>query len=90
MEEYMPGYDPEKDKVIKKWHCEETGLLVSINQYGEGEPKLQIGPRILKKKDGTERAPAKAGRLTMEDVLWLYDIIDEIKEDLQELATPME
>lgn len=86
----MPGYDPEKDKVIKKWHCEETGLLVSINQYGEGEPKLQIGPRILKKKDGTERAPAKAGRLTMEDVLWLYDIIDEIKEDLQELATPME
>lgn len=90
MEEYMPGYDPEKDKVIKKWHCEETGLLVSINQYGEGEPKLQIGPRILKKKDGTERAPAKAGRLSMEDVLWLYDIIDEIKEDLQELATPME
>lgn len=90
MEEYMPGYDPEKDKVIKKWHCEETGLLVSINQYGEGEPKLQIGPRILKKKDGTERAPVKAGRLTMEDVLWLYDIIDEIKEDLQELATPME
>ncbi len=86
----MPGYDPEKDKVIKKWHCEETGLLVSINQYGEGEAKLQIGPRILKKKDGTERAPAKAGRLTMEDVLWLYDIIDEIKEDLQELATPME
>ncbi|MFO8112276.1 MAG: hypothetical protein R6T92_07195 [Desulfosalsimonadaceae bacterium] len=86
----MAGYDPEKDKVIKKWHCEETGLLVSINQYGEGEPKLQIGPRILKKKDGTDRAPVKAGRLSIEDVLWLYDNIDEIKDELQDLAAPME
>ena len=63
----MP-YDPEMDKVLKKWKCEETGLLVSINQYGNGEPKVQIGPRILLKKDGTERAPAKAGRLTIEDI----------------------
>lgn len=86
----MAGYDPEKDKVIKKWHCEETGLLVSINQYGEGEPKLQIGPRILKKKDGTDRAPVKAGRLSIEDILWLYDNIDEIKDALQDLAAPME
>jgi len=86
----MPGYDPEKDEVLKKWHCEETGLSVSINRYAGGEPKLQIGPRILKKKDGTDRAPAKAGRLTIEDVLWLYDIIDEVKEDLQDLSNPME
>ncbi len=86
----MAGYEPEKDKVLKKWHSEETGLVVSINRYGEGEPKLQVGPRILKKKDGTERAPVKAGRLSMEDVLWLYDIIDEIKDDLQALAEPME
>ena len=76
------AYDPEKDKVLKKWKCNETGLVVSINQYGDGEPKVQIGPRILKKKDGTDRAPAKAGRLTVEDVLWLYDIIDEVKDEL--------
>ena len=63
----MP-YDPEMDKTLKKWKCEETGLVVSINQYGTGEPKVQIGPRILLKKDGTERAPAKAGRLTIEDI----------------------
>ena len=86
----MPGYDPEKDKMLKVWRCEETGLEVSINQYGEGEPKLQIGPRRLKKKDGTDRAPAKAGRLSVEDVLWLYDIIDEIKEELSELSGPQE
>ena len=82
------AYDPEKDMILKKWKCEETGLVVSINRYGSGEAKLQIGPRILLKKDGSERAPVKAGRLTIEDVMWLYDIIDEIKDDLSDLSKP--
>jgi len=85
----MAGYDPDKDKKLKEWKCEETGLMMSINQYGEGEPKLQIGPRILLKKDGTERRPAKAGRLTIEDVMWLYDTIDEIKDEMTGLVDPM-
>lgn len=84
----MP-YDPDMDKTLKQWKCDETGLVVSINQYGDGEPKLQIGPRLLLKKDGTERAPMKAGRLTIDDVLWLYDNIDEIKEELSELVKPV-
>jgi hypothetical protein len=84
----MP-YEPEKDELIKQWRCEETGLVISIQRYAGGEPKLQIGPRILKKKDGSERAPAKAGRLTVEDVLWLYDIIDEVKNELGDLAGPI-
>jgi hypothetical protein len=84
----MP-YEPEKDELIKKWRCEETGLMISIQRYAGGEPKVQIGPRILKKKDGSERAPAKAGRLTIEDVLWLYDIIDEVKNELSDLAEPI-
>lgn len=83
----MP-FDPEKDKLLKQWRCEETGLMVSINQYGDAQPKLQIGPRILKKKDGTDRAPSKAGRLSMEDLMWFYDIIDEVKDSLQELVEP--
>jgi len=83
----MP-YDPDKDQTLDKWKCEQTGLVVTINQYGDGEPKVQIGPRILLKKDGTERAPAKAGRLTIEDVMWLYDVIDEIKEKLTRYASP--
>ena len=49
---------------------------------------LHFGPRILKKKDGSPRAPVKAGRLTIEDVLWLYDVIDEVKEELQSQAGP--
>ncbi|MEJ2157214.1 MAG: hypothetical protein P8X96_17915 [Desulfobacteraceae bacterium] len=84
----MP-YDPSKDEVLKQWRCKETGLNVSIQRYSGGEAKVQIGPRILLKKDGTERAPAKAGRLTIEDVLWLYDIIDEVKEELSALSGPM-
>ena len=83
----MP-YDPDMDKVLKKWKCEETGLVISINQYGDSEPKVQIGLRILMKKDGTERAPVKAGRLTIEDLLWLYDNIDEVKDELMRVAKP--
>lgn len=82
------AFDPSKDKVLKTWKCEETGLVVTINQYGDGEPKVQIGPRILMKKDGTERAPAKAGRLSVEDIMWFYDIIDEVKEELTDIAGP--
>jgi len=73
------AYDAEKDKVLKKWKCTETGLVVSINQYGDGEPKVQIGPRILLKKDGSERAPVK---------VWLYDIIDEVKDNLTSFHKP--
>ena len=82
----MP-FDPEKDKILKKWKCEETGLVVSINRYGEGEPKVQIGPRAFLKKDGTE-SQRKAGRLTIEDLLWLYDTIDDIKDQMTDLAGP--
>ncbi|MCG8564553.1 MAG: hypothetical protein MI747_05665 [Desulfobacterales bacterium] len=84
----MAGYDPEKDKKIREWRNEETGLLISIQQYGEGEPKVQIGPRILKKKDGSDRAPSKAGRLSVEDIMWIYDIIDEVKDDLSDMVGP--
>jgi hypothetical protein len=83
----MP-FNPDLDKMLKQWRCEETGLVVSINQYGDAQPKLQIGPRILKKQDGSDRAPVKAGRLSMEDVLWLYDLMDEIKDTLSELVAP--
>lgn len=83
----MP-YDPEKDEMIRQWHCEETGLRVSIQRYAGGEAKVQIGPRVLKRKDGSERAPAKAGRLTIEDLLWFYDIIDELKDTMSGLVGP--
>ncbi len=82
----MP-FDPDMDKILKEWRCEETGLVVSINRYGDGEPKLQIGPRVFIRKDGNE-SQRKAGRLTIEDLMWFYDIIDEVKDELSKLAGP--
>jgi len=82
----MP-FEPSKDKILKEWRCEETGLVVTINQYADGEPKLQIGPRVILKKDGSE-AQRKAGRMTIEDLMWFYDIIDDVKGALQDLVGP--
>ena len=82
------AFDSEKDKILKQWRSEETGLIISINQYAEGEAKVQIGPRIFIKKDGGE-SQRKAGRLTMEDLLWFYEIIDEIKDEMSDLAKPV-
>ncbi len=82
----MP-FDPDMDKMLKQWKNEETGLVISINRYGDGEPKLQIGPRVFLKKDGNE-SQRKAGRLSIEDLLWFYEIIDEVKEELSKLAGP--
>jgi hypothetical protein len=87
MEENPMPFDPNKDKVLKHWRCEETGLMISINQYAEGEPKVQIGPRVFINKKG-EESQRKAGRMTIEDLLWLYDIIDEVKDELSALAGP--
>ncbi len=80
-------FDPEKDKILKKWRCEETGLVISINQYGDGDPKLQIGPRVFVKKDGTE-SQRKAGRLSLEDLLWFYELIDDVRDELMSLIKP--
>jgi len=83
----MAAFDPSKDKVLKSWRSEDTGLIISINQYGEGQPKVQIGPRIILRKDGKE-TQVRSGRLSMEDLMWFYDIIDEVRDELTELTQP--
>jgi DNA repair exonuclease SbcCD nuclease subunit len=83
----MAAFDPSKDKVLKSWRSEDTGLVISINQYGEGQPKVQIGPRIILRKDGKE-TQVRSGRLSMEDLMWFYDIIDEVRDALTELTQP--
>ncbi len=75
------AYDPSKDQVLATWENEDTGLIVSINQYGDGEPKLQIGPRSYRKRDGT-MATTKAGRLAIDNVLWLGEVLEEVKEKM--------
>ena len=77
------AYDASKDQVLDTWENEETGLQISICRYGEGEPKLQIGPRSYTKKDGTT-GNTKTGRLNMTDVLWLEEIIEEVREKMKQ------
>ena len=83
----MAGFDPQKDKILEKWVSEDTGLIISINQYENGAPKVQIGPRLVTLKDGSE-SQRKAGRLIMEDLLFLYDVIDDVKEKLAAVSRP--
>lgn len=75
------AYDATKDQVLKTWENDETGLTISIYRYGEGEPKLQIGPRTYTKRDGTKSA-TKPGRLSIDDVLWLNEMLEEVKEKM--------
>ncbi len=78
------AYDASKDKVLVSWENEETGLNVSINQYGDGEPKLQIGPRTYTRKDG-KKSTTKAGRLSIDDVIWLNEILESVKDKMKDL-----
>jgi len=75
------AYDASKDQVLDTWENEETGLQISICRYGDGEPKLQIGPRTYTKKDGTT-GNTKTGRLSMTDVLWLEETLGTVTEKL--------
>ena len=75
------AYDSSKDQTLDTWKNEETGLNISICRYGEGEAKLQIGPRSYTKQDGTERN-TKTGRLSIDDVLWLNEVIEEVKDKM--------
>ncbi|MFO7984493.1 MAG: hypothetical protein R6U38_01405 [Desulfatiglandaceae bacterium] len=77
------AYDASKDKVLASWENEETGLNISINRYGNGEPKLQIGPRAYTRKDGKKSA-TKAGRLSIDDVIWLNEIMESVKEKMSD------
>jgi hypothetical protein len=77
------AYDPTKDQLLESWENEKTGLQLSINRYGDGEPKLQIGPRTYTKKDGTQGS-TKTGRLTIDDVLWLNEVLEEVQEKMKQ------
>ncbi len=76
------AYDSSKDQALETWQNEETGLSVTIYRYGDGETKLQIGPRLYRKKDGTS-SMVKAGRLSISDLRWLEEIMGEILKAME-------
>lgn len=76
------AYDATKDQALGSWENDETGLIISIYRYGDGDPKLQIGPRSYTKKDGS-KGTTRTGRLSIDDVLWLSEILDKVKEKMK-------
>ncbi|MBN1277234.1 MAG: hypothetical protein JXA35_07050 [Deltaproteobacteria bacterium] len=77
------AYDPSKDNILHTWENHDTGLMISICRYGDGEEKLQIGPRKYTKKDGTITT-TKPGRLDIDDALWLSENIEDIVTKMNE------
>ncbi len=79
----MGSFDENLDVEVVSYVSEDTGLIVAVKQYNGGVCKLQIGPRVYEKKDGSESF-RKAGRLDLDDVLFLEDVLPEMKEVLTE------
>lgn len=73
-------YDVNKDKLIKLYEMEDEkkkkSLLFSIFSYDNGQPKLGFS-RTFKKNDGSN-GYSSLGRLTIEELEYLKNNIDEI------------
>lgn len=72
------AYDSNKDKLVKLFEMkdEEKSLLFQILSYDNAPRKLQI-TRMFKKKDETY-GYSSAGRLSLEEVSFFKDNLDEI------------
>ena len=69
------AYDATKDIILKSWD-NKNGLQAGLHQYNEGEKKFQVGPRSYIKKNG-EISVMKAGRLNLDEMIWLQNVITE-------------
>lgn len=69
------------DREVRGWVIgdpEDRHLRVSVMAYNGGEMKLQIGPRVYFRANGAEGF-AKAGRLTLDEIKALTDIMPEVE-----------
>jgi len=78
------AYKSDKDKLIKAFTLEgdKGSLDFQIFSYNEQPPKLQM-TRSFTRKDGTVDY-GKGGRLSLKEVLFLKDAIDEIIKAMKE------
>jgi len=75
----MARYDKNKD--VELFQTDIDGLQISVWQYNVGEPKLQIGPRTYKKKDGS-LVIRKAGRLTFVETRFLLEKLPDMLDKM--------
>jgi len=73
------AYDQSKDKLIKLFELKQDNnksIQISIFSYNNGESKLQLH-RSFQKVDGSFEY-GKIGRMSLEEVKYLKDNIDDI------------
>lgn len=77
------AYDDSKDRLVQLFELKDGkgALLVSLMSYNKATPKLQI-TRSYEKKDET-MGYGKMGRLTLEEMKWFKENIDEIIEVME-------
>ena len=77
------AFDKSLDKELfgETAEFEITRLRVSVFSYNDGTPKLQIS-RENRNMDSGDWTFAKMGRLTKEEVLAIFPIIEKAKEKL--------
>ena len=72
-------YQKSKDECIKIWHFDPSNYRESLEAGvycygGTGRPKFQVGPRRYNNR------VINTGRLTTDEVVWLYSIMDDVME----------
>jgi hypothetical protein len=77
-------YEAEKDEVVQQFKLESEydNLLINVMSYNKGKPKLQINREIIKKDRST--IFGKLGRLTLDEVKFIKDNIDNIIKVMEE------
>ena len=72
------AYNKDLDKVLWEGRIEGDtegkALMVSVHSYNGGDAKLQIGPRVYVKRDGSDGF-GKAGRLSLEEGVALANML---------------
>jgi len=78
------GYDDSKDKLIKLFELKEgkSSFLCSIFSYDGAKPKIGF-TKSYEKKDGTT-GYSSGGRLSIDEIIFIRDNIDEIINIMQE------
>jgi len=78
------AFDQSADKEL--FVTEVDGLSISVHSYKGGEPKLQIGPRVV--ESNGEKKFRKAGRMSAKETAFLFDNQDAIMQAME--GTPQE
>jgi len=84
----MAVYDKSKDVCVFERSIEngDKCLKICVMSYNGGEMKLQFGPRTYVKRNGTTGF-GKVGRMTLNEVMAINDLMPEIKGIMGESIT---